>query len=40
MKPAGLKGMARTIPFADLPTVFDDFINAKVTGRIVVDLNA
>jgi putative YhdH/YhfP family quinone oxidoreductase len=40
MKPAGLKSMARTIPFADLPKVFDDFINAKVTGRIVVDLNA
>ena len=40
MKPAGLKEMAKTIPFADLPTVFDDFINAKVTGRIVVDLNA
>jgi len=40
MKPAGLKGMAKTIPFDDLPKVFDDFINAKVTGRIVVDLNA
>jgi acrylyl-CoA reductase (NADPH) len=40
MKPAGLKDMAKTIPFADLPKVFDDFINAKVTGRIVVDLNA
>ena len=40
MKPAGLKEMARTIPFADLPKVFDDFIGAKVTGRIVVDLNA
>ena len=39
MKPAGLKEMARTIAFADLPKVFDDFINAKVTGRIVVDLN-
>jgi acrylyl-CoA reductase (NADPH) len=39
MKPAGLKDMAKTIPFADLPKVFDDFINAKVTGRIVVDLN-
>ena len=39
LKPAGLKDMARTIPFADLPKVFDDFINAKVTGRIVVDLN-
>ena len=40
MKPAGLKEMAKTIPFADLPTVFDDFINAKVVGRVVVDLNA
>jgi putative YhdH/YhfP family quinone oxidoreductase len=40
MKPAGLKDIAKTIPFADLPKVFDDFINAKVTGRIVVDLNA
>jgi putative YhdH/YhfP family quinone oxidoreductase len=39
MKPAALKDMARTIPFTDLPKVFDDFINAKVTGRIVVDLN-
>jgi putative YhdH/YhfP family quinone oxidoreductase len=40
MKPAGLKQMARTIPFAQLPTVFDDYIGAKVTGRIVVDLNS
>lgn len=40
MKPAGLKDLAKTIPFGDLPKVFDDFINAKVTGRIVVDLNA
>ena len=40
MKPAGLKQMARTIPFADLPKVFGDYIEAKVTGRIVVDLNA
>jgi putative YhdH/YhfP family quinone oxidoreductase len=40
MKPAGLKSMAKTIPFADLPTVFDGYINATVTGRIVVDLNA
>lgn len=40
MKPAGLKQMARTIPFADLPKVFGDYIDAKVTGRIVVDLNS
>ena len=40
MRPPRLKDMARTVPFADLPKVFDDFINAKVTGRIVVDLNS
>ncbi len=40
LKPADLKGMARTIPFADLPKVFDDFIAARVTGRIVVDMSA
>ena len=39
MKPPLLKEMARTIPFAELPKVFDDFINARVTGRIVVDLS-
>jgi putative YhdH/YhfP family quinone oxidoreductase len=40
MRPLMLKDMARTVPFADLPKVFDDFINAKVTRRIVVDMNA
>ena len=30
--------MARTVPFSQLPTVFDDFINGKVTRRVVVDL--
>ncbi len=40
MRPPMLKEIAKTIPFGDLPKVFDDFINAKVTGRIVVDLNA
>jgi hypothetical protein len=39
MKPPLLKELARTIPFAELPRVFDDFIAAKVTGRIVVDLS-
>jgi hypothetical protein len=39
MKPPLLKEMARTIAFADLPNVFDEFIRAKVTGRIVVDLS-
>jgi len=40
MRPPLLKEMARTVPFSDLPKVFDDFINAKVTRRVVVDLNA
>ena len=40
MRPPMLKEMAKTIPFGDLPLVFDDFINSKITGRIVVDLNA
>jgi acrylyl-CoA reductase (NADPH) len=39
LKPPLLKEMARTIPFRDLPKVFDDFINAKVNRRVVVDLN-
>ena len=40
MRPPMLKDMARTVPFADLPEVFGDFIDAKVTRRVVVDLNA
>jgi hypothetical protein len=32
--------MAKTIPFAELPSVFDRFIKAEVRGRVVVDLNA
>ncbi len=39
MKPAHLKTMARTIPFAELPTVFDAFIAGQARGRVVVDLN-
>jgi putative YhdH/YhfP family quinone oxidoreductase len=39
LKPPLLKEMARTIRFAELPRVFDDFINAKVSRRIVVDLS-
>jgi acrylyl-CoA reductase (NADPH) len=39
LKPPLLKEMARTIPFAQLPSVFDDFINAKVNRRVVVDLS-
>jgi acrylyl-CoA reductase (NADPH) len=39
MKPPLLGEMARTIPFGELPRVFDDFINAKVSRRVVVDLS-
>jgi len=38
LRPPLLKEMCRTIPFSDLPKAFDDFINARVRGRIVVDL--
>ena len=39
LKPPLLKEMARTIALRELPAVFDDFINARVTRRIVVDVN-
>ena len=38
LKPPLLKEMCRTIPLAELPGVFDDFINAKISRRVVVDL--
>ena len=40
MRPTHLKEITRTIPFAELPTVFDKFIGAQIRGRVVVDLNA
>jgi putative YhdH/YhfP family quinone oxidoreductase len=40
MRPRHLAQLAKTIPFDDLPAAFDDFIAAKVKGRIVVDMNA
>ncbi len=39
MKPPLLKEMCRTIPFGDLPGAFEDFINARVSRRVVVDLS-
>jgi len=39
MRPPMLKDMARTVPFAELPSVFDDFIQGKVSRRVVVDMN-
>jgi putative YhdH/YhfP family quinone oxidoreductase len=38
-KPPLLKEMARTITLRELPGVFDDFINARVSRRIVVDVS-
>ena len=40
MKPQQLEAMTRTIPFDALPEVFDDFLKARVTGRIVVAIGA
>jgi len=39
LKPAHLDVMVRVIPFSQLPDVFQDFLDAKVRGRIVVDIN-
>jgi len=39
IKPPLLKEMCRTLPLKELPDVFDDFINAKVSRRVVVDLS-
>ena len=39
LRPPMLKDMCRTIRFSELPGVFDDFINARVSRRVVVDLS-
>jgi putative YhdH/YhfP family quinone oxidoreductase len=39
MRPRHLADFTRTIAFDDLPQAFGDFIEAKVKGRIVVDMN-
>lgn len=40
MRPPMLKELAKTIAFDQLPGAFDAFMQAKVTGRVVVDLAA
>lgn len=40
LRPPALKEMVQTIPFDELPSVFERFINAQIRGRIVVDLAA
>ena len=39
LRPPMLKDIARTIAFDQLPAAFDDFIQSRVRGRTVVDLN-
>jgi len=39
LRPPMLKDIARTIAFDQLPAAFDDFIQGRVRGRTVVDLN-
>ncbi|TAK41115.1 MAG: acryloyl-CoA reductase [Betaproteobacteria bacterium] len=39
LKPAMLQDIARSIAFEQLPGAFDDFIQGRVRGRLVVDLN-
>jgi putative YhdH/YhfP family quinone oxidoreductase len=38
MKPRHLTAMTRHIAFADLPAAFDDYIQGRVKGRVVVDI--
>jgi acrylyl-CoA reductase (NADPH) len=38
-KPRHLAGMTRTIGLSELPGVFQDFLDARVRGRIVVDMS-
>jgi len=39
LKPRHLAEMTRTVPFADLPGVFHDFIAGRVKGRTVIAVN-
>ncbi|HEY6896757.1 MAG TPA: oxidoreductase, partial [Rhodocyclaceae bacterium] len=38
LRPPHLQAMARTIPFSDLPGAFDDFLQGRVKGRVVVSI--
>lgn len=39
LKPAKLDSLARELPFADLPTVFDEFIAGRARGRTVLRIS-
>ncbi len=38
LRPAHLAAMTRTVPFAQLPDLFEDFLNSRVRGRTVVEI--
>jgi putative YhdH/YhfP family quinone oxidoreductase len=38
LRPRHLAAITHTIAFADLPSVFDDFIKSRIRGRIVVEI--
>jgi putative YhdH/YhfP family quinone oxidoreductase len=40
MRPKHIAQFTRTIPFDHLPKAFDDFVESKVRGRVVVDMAA
>jgi alcohol dehydrogenase len=40
LKPTVLESMTRTVDFADIPPVFDDFVAGRVKGRTVVRIGA
>jgi putative YhdH/YhfP family quinone oxidoreductase len=40
LRPRHLAAMTRTIAFGDLPSVFDDFIQGRAKGRVVVAIAA
>jgi len=40
MRPRHLQEITRTVPFAELPAIFPEFVASKITGRIVVDMAA
>ncbi len=39
-KPSALPAIARTVDFDDLPAAFEDFINSRIRGRVVVRIGA
>ena len=38
LRPPHLAGMSRSIPFADLPATFDEYIGGRAKGRVVVEV--